>query len=59
MVNTFVLGMVLAISVTFLVICPLIPVLLNVTLITPSSLGAIGSLGYSGCVQPHDPLPER
>ena len=56
MVNTFVLGVVLAMSVTFLVICPLIPVLLNVTLITPSSPGAIGSFGYSGCVQPQDPF---
>mgnify|MGYP003336884256 CR=1 FL=1 len=55
-VSTLVLGDVFAMSVTFFEICPLMPVLLKVTLITPSSPGGTGSFGYSGCVHPHEPF---
>ena len=52
MVNTFVLGMVLASRVTFLLTMPCLPSLLKVTFIKPSSPGATGSLEYSGTVHP-------
>ena len=49
-------GTVLALIVTVLVCLFFFPLELNFTSISPSSPGAMGSLGHFGTVQPQDPL---
>jgi hypothetical protein len=55
MESTLVLGTALVVKVTVLDCWFGLPSLLKLTRILPSSPGAMGSLGYSGIVQPQLP----
>ena len=54
MVKTRVPGLALLITLMVLLCIPVLPSVLKVTLIEPSSPGFMGSLFHSGTVHPHD-----